>query len=93
MKRRVRMILMFKNCKPRYQVMASRKKLMERKNDLKELHFEEFLYLSDNICTENHNLFLRMVSVKKCQKNPCLLVVEQHKCVIDAYRSNIQDLS
>ena len=45
MKRRGRVILKFKDCKLRYQVMANRKKLMENKNKLKELHFEESLYL------------------------------------------------
>ena len=57
MKRRGRVILKFKDRKLRYQVMANRKKLMEKKNELKELHFEESLYLSDSMCTENHNLF------------------------------------
>ena len=57
MKRRSRVILKFKDRKLRYQVMANRKKLMEKKNELKELHFEESLYLSDSMCTENHNLF------------------------------------
>ena len=51
------MILNFKDRKLRYQVMADRKKLMEKKNEFKELHFEESLYLSDSMCTENHNLF------------------------------------
>ena len=57
MKRRGRVILNFKDRKLRYQVMADRKKLMEKKNEFKELHFEESLYLSDSMCTENHNLF------------------------------------
>ena len=78
MKRRGRVILKFKDQKLRYQVMANRKKLMEKKNELKELHFEESLYLSDSMCTENHNLFC------KYQKNPCLLVFQQrYKCAID----------
>ena len=54
MKRRGRVILNFKDRKLRYQVMADRKKLMEKKNEFKELHFEESLYLSDSMCTENH---------------------------------------
>ena len=75
MKRRGRMILMFKNCKLRYQVMASRKKLMEIKNELKELHFEEFLYLSDSICTENHNLFYKWCQLKNAKRiHACLLL-------------------
>ena len=56
-KRKGIVILKFKDCKLRYQVMANWKKLMEKKNELKELHFEESLYLSDSMCTENHNLF------------------------------------
>ena len=40
MKRRGRVILKFKDLKHRYHVMANRKKLMEKKNELKELHFE-----------------------------------------------------
>ena len=50
-------ILKFKDHKLRYQVIATKKKLMGKKNKLKELHFEESLYLSDSMCTENHNLF------------------------------------
>ena len=62
MKKRGRVILKFKDCKLRYKVMANRKKLMDKnkdkdKNELKELHFEESLYLSGSMCTENHNLF------------------------------------
>ena len=49
MKRRGRVILTFKDRKFRYQVMANRKKLMEKKNEFKELHFEESLFLSDSI--------------------------------------------
>ena len=57
MKRKGKMTLKFKDRKLRYEVMANRKKLMEKKNKLKELHFEQSLYLSDSMCTENHNLF------------------------------------
>ena len=64
MKRRGRVILKFKDRKFRYQVMANRKKLMEKKNELKELHFEESLYLSDSMCTENHNLFYKCRQLK-----------------------------
>ena len=50
--------LKFKDCKVRYEVMANRKKLME-KRQLKELHFEESLSLKDSMCTENHNIFYK----------------------------------
>ena len=63
-----RVILKFKDCKLRYQVMANRKKLMEKKNELKELYFEEFLFLSDNMCTENHNLFYKCRQLKNAKK-------------------------
>ena len=46
MKRRSMVILKFKDCKLRYEVMANMKKLMEKKNESKELHFEESLFLS-----------------------------------------------
>ena len=68
MKRRGRVILKFKDCKLRYQVMANRKKLMEKKNKLKELHFEESLYLSDSMCTENHNLFYKCCQLKNSNR-------------------------
>ena len=68
MKRRGRVILKFKDCKLRYQVMANRKKLMEKKNELKELHFEESFFLSDSMCTENHNLFYKCRQLKKAKK-------------------------
>ena len=58
----------FKDRKLRYQVMANRKKLMEKKNELKELHFEESLYLSDIMCTENHNLFYKSHQLKNAEK-------------------------
>ena len=68
MKGRGRVILKFKDCKLRYQVMANRKKLMEKKNKLKELHFEESLYLSDSMCTENHNLFCKCCQLKNSNR-------------------------
>ena len=68
MKRRGRVILKFKDRKLRYQVMANRKKLMEKKNELKELHFEESLYLSDSMCTENHNLFYKCRQLKNAKR-------------------------
>ena len=68
MKRRGRVILKFKDRKFRYQVMANRKKLMEKKNELKELHFEESLYLSDSMCTENHNLFYKCRQLKNAKR-------------------------
>ena len=82
MKRRGQVILKFKDRKLRYGVMADRKKLMEMKdlkelNGNEELHFEESLFLSDSLCTENHNPLL------KIQKNPYLLVFEhRYKCEI-----------
>ena len=44
--------------------MSSKKKLMEKKNELKELHFEESLYLRDSMFTENHNLFYKCRQLK-----------------------------
>ena len=44
MKRRGRVILKFKDRKLRYQVMANKKKLMEKKNELQEPHFEKSLF-------------------------------------------------
>ena len=41
MKRSGSVFLKFKHRKLRYEVMANRKKLMEKKNELKELYFEE----------------------------------------------------
>ena len=68
MKKRGRVILNFKDCK-------LRKKLMEKKNELKQLHFKESL---ENL------LKIIMPSFKKCQKNQCLLVFQQPcKCAID----------
>ena len=59
MKRRGRVILKFKDCKVRYEVMANRKKLTEKKHELKELCFEESLFLSDSMRNENHSLFYK----------------------------------
>ena len=68
MKRRGRVILKFKDCKVRYHVMANRKKLMEKKNELKKLHFEESLFLSNGMYTENHNLFHKCHQFKNAKK-------------------------
>ena len=68
MKRRARVILKFKDRKLRYQVMANRKKLMEKKIELKEFRFEEPLFLSHSMCTENHNLFYRCRQLKNAKK-------------------------
>ena len=68
MKRRGRVILKFKDRKLRYQVMANRKKLMEKKNEFKELHFEESLYLGDSMCTENHNIFYKCRQLKNTKR-------------------------
>ena len=48
--------------------MANRKKSMEKKNELKELHFEESLLLSNSMCTENHNLFYKCCQLKNAKK-------------------------
>ena len=68
MKRRGRVILKFKDHQLRYEVVANRKKLMEKKNELKELHFEESLFLSDSICTENHNRFCKCRQLKNAKR-------------------------
>ena len=67
-KRKGRVILTFKDRKLRYQVMANWKKLMEKKNELKELNFQESLYLSDNMCTENHNIFYKCCQLKNAKR-------------------------
>ena len=77
MKRKGKVTLKFKDRKLRYEVMANRKKLMEKKNELKELHFEESLFLSYIICTGSHNLFYKCLQLKKPQKNLCLLIFQQ----------------
>ena len=48
--------------------MANRKKLMEKKNELKELHFEESLFLSDSMYTENHHVFYKCRQLKNAKK-------------------------
>ena len=68
MKRRGTVILKFKDPRRRYQVMANRKKLMEKRNELKGLHFEESLYLSDSMCTEDHNLFYKCCQLKNAER-------------------------
>ena len=68
MKERDRVISQFKDRKLRYQVMANRKELMENKNKLKELHFEESLYLSNSMFTENHNLFYKFRQLKNTKR-------------------------
>ena len=68
MKRRSRVIVKFKDRKLRYQVMANRKQLIEKKNELKELHFEESLFLSDSMCIENHNLFYKCRQLKNTKR-------------------------
>ena len=40
---------------------------MEKKSELKELHFEESLYLSDSMCTENHNLLYKCCQLKNAK--------------------------
>ena len=48
--------------------MANRKKLMEKKNELKELHFEESLFLSDNMCIESHNFIYKCRQLKNAKR-------------------------
>ena len=67
-KRRARLILKFKDRKLRYQVMAIRKKVTGKKTELKELYFEESLFLSDSMCTENYNLFYKCCQLKNTKK-------------------------
>ena len=69
MKRRGGVILKFKDRKLRYQVTDNRKKLMEKKNELKELDFEESLFLSSHMCTENHNLYHKCHQLKNAKKS------------------------
>ena len=38
------------------------------KNESKELHFEESLFLSDSICIENHNLFYKCRQLKNVKR-------------------------
>ena len=64
MKRRGRVILKSKDLKLIYQVVANRKKLMGKKIELKELHYEESLFLSDGMCTQKHNLFYKCRQLK-----------------------------
>ena len=48
--------------------MANRKNLMEKKNELKELYFEESLFLSDSMCIENYNLFYKCRQSKNAKR-------------------------
>ena len=68
MKRKGRVVLKFKDRKFIYQVMPNRKKLMEKKNELKELHFEESVFLSHSMCIENHNLFYKCRQLKNAKR-------------------------
>ena len=68
MKTRGRVILKFKDRKVRYEVMAKRKKLMEKQNELKELHFEESYFRSDSMCTENNSLFYKCRQLKNAKR-------------------------
>ena len=68
MKRGSRVIVKFKDRKLRYQVMANRKKLMGKKNEIKELDFEESLFLSDSMCIENYNLFCKCHQLKNAKR-------------------------
>ena len=83
MKRRGRVILKFKHRKLRYQVTANSKKLIQKKNELKELHFEEPLFLSDSMCTENHNLFYKCRQLKNAERIYASWFFNNAKCAID----------
>ena len=41
---------------------------MGKKNELKELHFEESLLLSNSMCTLNHNLFYKWSQLKNTKR-------------------------
>ena len=41
---------------------------MGKKNELKELHFEESLLLSNSMCTLNHNLFYKSCQLKNAKR-------------------------
>ena len=64
MKRKGKVTLKFKDRKLRYEVMANRKKLIEKKSELKELHFEESLFLSYIMYTGSHNFFYKCLQLK-----------------------------
>ena len=68
MKKGSKVILKFKDRKLRHQVMGKRMKLMEKKNELKEHHFEESLFLSDSMCIKNHNLFYKCRQLKNTKR-------------------------
>ena len=46
---------------------------MEKKSELKELHFEESLFLTDSMCTGNHN-------VRLMDKDPISKIDEKGIC-------------
>ena len=46
---------------------------MEKKSEFKELHFEESLFLTDSMCTENHN-------VRLMDKDPISNIDEKDIC-------------
>ena len=41
---------------------------MEKKNELKELHFEESLFLSDSMCIESHNFIYKCRQLKNAKR-------------------------
>ena len=45
----------------RYEVMA-------KKNELKELSFEESIFLSNSLCTENHNFLYKCCQLKNSKR-------------------------
>ena len=49
--------------------MANRKKLMKKKNEFRELHFEESIYLKVTVpCTKNKNLFYKCHQLKNAKR-------------------------
>ena len=54
--------------------MANRKKLMKKKNELKEFRFDKSLFLSNSMCTENRTLFYKCCQLKNAKRIvACLL--------------------
>ena len=89
MKRRGRVILKFKDRKVIYQVMANKKKLMKKKNETKELYFEESLFLSNSMCTEKHNLFYKFRLLENAKR---IFKIFHDSDLEELRRINVDDL-
>ena len=64
--------------------MAKRMNSTEKKNELKELHFEESFFLSNSVCTENHNLFNIYRQLKNDKRILCFPIFQPYyECAID----------